>query len=80
MCGEHLKNVQFPIFYVIATHRKWSEALLCVDLNAFFYTQVHKRRMDKKTLKLFLKTEKETKAGIDHRRNKYIISNKTDAA
>jgi len=44
-----------------------------------FYTQVHKRRMDKKTLKLFLKTEKETKAVIDRRRNKYIISNKTDA-
>lgn len=35
--------------------------------------------MDKKTLKLFLKTEKETKAVIDRRRNKHIISNKTDA-
>jgi len=42
MCGEHLKNVQFPIFYVIATHRKWSEALLCVDLNAFLHTSPQK--------------------------------------
>lgn len=36
--------------------------------------------MDKKTFKLFLKTEKETKAVIDLTINKYIISNKTDAA
>jgi len=61
MCGEHLKNVQFPIFYVIATHMKWSEALLCVDLNAFLHTSPQKEN-GQEDIETFLENRERNKS------------------
>lgn len=41
-----------------------------------FYTQVHKRRRNKKTFKPFLKAKNEKNAVIDLRINRYVVSNK----
>lgn len=62
MCGEHLKNFQFPIFYVFATHRKGSEALLCVDLNAFFLHTSPQKENGQEDIETFLENRERNKS------------------